>query len=155
MIEVVTAISMASSAFSALKKGITVGKDLQDMGQQLSKWAGAMSDLDFLETKNKNPSVFQILGGGVESQAMEIFAARKRANAMRQELKDYISVVYGPSHWEELLRIEAEIRVQKRETEYRRLEIIQNIKEWAAGITLFLILVGALFGFIWLAMNTG
>jgi len=155
MIEVVTAISMASSAFSALKKGITVGKDLQDMGQQLSKWAGAMSDLDFLETKNKNPSVFQILGGGVESQAMEIFAARKRANAMRQELKDYISVVYGPSHWEELLRIEAEIRVQKRETEYRRLEIIQNIKEWAAGITLFLILIGALFGFIWLAMNTG
>ena len=155
MIEVVTAISMASSAFSALKKGITVGKDLQDMGQQLSKWAGAMSDLDFLETKNKNPSVFQILGGGVESQAMEIFAARKRANAMRQELKDYISVVYGPSHWEELLRIEAEIRVQKRKTEYRRLEIIQNIKEWAAGITLFLILIGALFGFIWLAMNTG
>ena len=155
MIEVVTAISMASSAFSALKKGITVGKDLQDMGQQLSKWAGAMSDLDFLETKNKNPSVFQILGGGVESQAMEIFAARKRANAMRAELKDYISVVYGPSHWEELLRIEAEIRVQKRENEYRRLEIIQNIKEWAAGITLFLILIGALFGFIWLAMNTG
>jgi len=155
MIEVVTAISMASSAFSALKKGITVGKDLQDMGQQLSKWAGAMSDLDFLETKNKNPSVFQILGGGVESQAMEIFAARKRANAMRQELKDYISVVYGPSHWEELLRIEAEIRVQKRETEYRRLEIIQNIKEWAAGITLFLMSVGGLFGFIWLAMNTG
>jgi len=155
MIEVVTAISMASSAFSALKKGMQVGRDLQDMGKQLSQWAGAMSDLDFLETKNKNPSVFQILGGGVESQAMEIFAARKRANAMRAELKDYISVVYGPSHWEELLRIEAEIRVQKRENEYRRLEIIQNIKEWAAGITLFLILVGALFGFIWLAMNTG
>lgn len=155
MIEVVTAISMASSAFSALKKGMQVGRDLQDMGKQLSQWAGAMSDLDFLETKNKNPSVFQILGGGVESQAMEIFAARKRANAMRAELKDYISVVYGPSHWEELLRIEAEIRVQKRENEYRRLEIIQNIKEWAAGITLFLILIGALFGFIWLAMNTG
>ena len=152
MIEVVTAISMASSAFSALKKGITIGKDLQDMGQQLSKWAGAMSDLDFLETKNKNPSVFQILGGGVESQAMEIFAARKRANAMRQELKDYISVVYGPSHWDELLSIEAEIRVQKRENEYKRLEMVQSIKEWAAGITLFFLLLGALFGLIWLMM---
>ena len=68
--EVVTAITLASSAFSALKKGMQVGKDLQDMGAQLSQWAGAMSDLDFLENKNKNPSVFQILGGGVESQAM-------------------------------------------------------------------------------------
>jgi len=150
MIEVVTAISMASSAFSALKKGMQVGKDLQDMGMQLSQWAGAMSDLDFLENKNKNPSVFQILGGGVESQAMEIFAARKRASAMRSELKDYISVVYGPSHWEELLSIEAEIRVQKRENQYKRLEMVQSIKEWSAGVALFLILVGALFGFIFL-----
>lgn len=150
MIEVVTAITMASNAFSALKKGMQVGKDLQDMGKQLSQWAGAMSDLDFLENKNKNPSVFQILGGGVESQAMEIFAARKRASAMRAELKDYISVVYGPSHWEELLSIEAEIRVQKRENEYKRLEMVQFIKEWAAGITLFFVLLGALFGLVWL-----
>lgn len=152
MIEVVTAITMASNAFSALKKGMQVGKDLQDMGKQLSQWAGAMSDLDFLENKNKNPSVFQILGGGVESQAMEIFAARKRASAMRAELKDYISVVYGPSHWEELLSIEAEIRVQKRENEYKRLEMVQSIKEWAAGITLFFVLVGGLFALVWLMM---
>ena len=150
MIEVVTAITMASNAFSALKKGMQVGRDLQDMGKQLSQWAGAMSDLDFLENKNKNPSVFQILGGGVESQAMEIFAARKRASAMRAELKDDISVVYGPSHWDELLSIEAEIRVQKRENEYKRLEMVQSIKEWAAGITLFFVLLGALFGLVWL-----
>ena len=152
MIEVVGAITMASSAFSALKKGMQVGKELQDMGVQLSQWASAMSDLDFLERKNQNPSVFQILGGGVESQAMEIFAARKKAAAMRSELKDYISVVYGPSHWDELLSIEAEIRKSKRENEYRRLEMVQNIKEWAAGITLFLMLVGALFGLIFLMM---
>lgn len=150
MIDPISAITIASSAFSALKKGMQIGKDLESMGMDLSRWAGAMSDLDFLEKKNQNPSVFQILGGGVESQAMEIFAARKRAESMRSELKDYISVVYGPSHWEELLRIEAEIRVQKRDNEYRRLEIVQNIKEWSAGISLSLLLVGGLFGFIWM-----
>jgi hypothetical protein len=148
MIEVVGAITMASSAFSALKKGMQVGKDLQDMSTQLSQWASAMSDLDFLEKKNQNPSVFQILGGGVESQAMEIFAARKKSNAMRKELRDYISVVYGPSHWDELLAIEADIRKQKRENEYKRLEMIQSIKEWAAGITLFFVLLGGLFGLV-------
>ena len=148
MIEVVGAITMASSAFSALKKGMQVGKDLQDMSTQLSQWASAMSDLDFLEKKNQNPSVFQILGGGVESQAMEIFAARKKSNAMRKELRDYISVVYGTSHWDELLAIEADIRKQKRENEYKRLEMIQSIKEWAAGITLFFVLLGGLFGLV-------
>ena len=94
--------------------------------------------------------MFQILGGGVESHAMEVFAARKKASAMRSELKDYISVVYGPSHWEELLSIEAEIRVQKRDNEYKRLEMVQSIKEWTAGIALFFILIGGLFGLIWL-----
>ena len=81
---------------------------------------------------------------------MEIFAAKKKRDSMRAELKDYISVMYGPSHWEELLRIEAEIRVQKRDNEYRRLEMVQTIKEWSAGITLFFMLVGGLVGFIWL-----
>jgi hypothetical protein len=149
MIEVGLAISSAATAFNYLKKGMQVGKDLQDMGGQLSMWAGAMSDLDFLENKSKNPSVFAILGGGVESNAMEVFAARKRANAMRSELKEYISVMYGPSHWEELLQIEADIRKQKRDNEYKRLEMIQSIKEWAAGITLFLLLISTLVGIIW------
>ena len=135
MIDPVSAIALASSAFSALKKGMQIG---------------GMSDLDFCDKRNQNPSVFQILGGGVESQAMEIFAAKKKRDSMRAELKDYISVMYGPSHWEELLRIEAEIRVQKRDNEYRRLEMVQTIKEWSAGITLFFMLVGGLVGFIWL-----
>ena len=71
---------------------------------------------------------------------------------MRAELKDYISVVYGPSHWEELLSIEADIRQQKRENEYARIELKQKITEWTAGIGLFVILVGALFGFIGLCL---
>ena len=155
MIEIGVAISTAASAFNMLKKGMQVGKDLQDMSGQLSQWAGAMSDLDFLENKSKNPSVFAILGGGVESDAMEVFAARKRATAMRDELKAYISTMYGPSHWQELLQIEADIRKQKRENEYKRLEMIQSIKEWVAGITLFFLLLGALFGLVWLMTMGG
>jgi len=150
MIDPVTAIAGATAAFNALKKGIQVGKDLQDMGGQLSKWAGAMSDLDFVDRRNQKPSVFKILGGGIESEAMEIFAAKKKRDAMRAELKDFISVVYGPSHWEELLKIEADIRIQKKENEYRRLELQQTIIEWSAGIALFFIITGSLFGLVWI-----
>ena len=81
---------------------------------------------------------------------MQIFAAKKKRDSMRAELKDFISVVYGPSHWEELLKIEAEIRVQKKENEYRRLELQQTIIEWSAGITLFFIFIGSLFGLVWI-----
>ena len=150
MIDPITAIAGATAAFNALKKGIQVGKDLQDMGGQLSQWAGAMSDIDFVDKRNQKPSVFKILGGNVEAEAMELFAAKKKRDAMRKELKDFISVVYGPSHWDELLKIEAEIRVQKKENEYKRLELQQTILEWSAGVTLFVIFIGSLFGLVWI-----
>jgi len=37
MIDPVTAIAGATAAYNAIKKGISVGRDLQDMGTQLSK----------------------------------------------------------------------------------------------------------------------
>jgi len=151
MIDPVTAIAGATAAFNMLKKGIAVGKDLQDMGGQLSKWAGAIADLDFADKQNQKPAWYKTLGGGVQAQAMEIFAAKQKAAAMRQELKDYISVMYGPSKWQEILEIEADLRKQKREHEHRRMEIKQAIIEWTMGIVVFVVLIGGLVGFVWLA----
>jgi deferrochelatase/peroxidase EfeB len=150
MIDPITAIAGASAAFNAIKKGIQVGKDLQDMGGQLSQWAGAMADIDFAKQQTENPPWYKALGGGVEAQAMEVFAAQKKKDAMRKELKDFICVAYGPSHWEELLSIEAEMRKSKRETEFRKMELKQSIIEWTAGFILFLIAASCLAGIIWL-----
>lgn len=150
MIDPVTALAGATAAFNMLKKGIAVGKDLQDMGGQLSKWAGAIADLDFADKQNQKPAWYKTLGGGVQAQAMEIFAAKQKAAAMRQELKDYISLMYGPSKWEEILAIEADLRKQKREHEHRQMEIKQKIIEWSAGVALFILCVGGLAFFTWI-----
>ena len=150
MIDPITAIAGATAAFNTLKKGIQVGKDLQDMGGTMAKWAGAIADLDFADRQNQKPPWYKALGGGIESQAMEIFAAKQKAESMRKELKDYISVMYGPSKWQEILEIEADLRKQKREHEHRQMEIKQTIIEWTSGIFLFLCCIGALFGFVWI-----
>ena len=114
MIDPVTAIAGATAAFNALKKGIQVGKDLQDMGGQLSQWAGAIADLDFADRQTQKPPWYKALGSGVEAQAMEIWQAKQKAESMRKELKDYISVMYGPSKWQEILEIEAKLRKEKK-----------------------------------------
>jgi len=150
MIDPVTAITGATIAFNALKKGIQVGKDIHDMGQALSKWGGAMADLDFADRQNQKPPWYKALGGGVQAEAMEIFAAKQKAANMRQELKEFISAAYGPSKWDEILEIEADLRKQRKEHEHRRLEIRQKIIDWTAGTVLFLVLVAGLVGFIWL-----
>ena len=143
----VTIISGATVAFNALKKGFAVGKDLQDMGSQLTKWAGHMSDLGQAEKQVKNPPWWKTLGGSIEAESLEVFAAKRKAEAMRKELKDYISFTMGPSAWDELVAIEGKIRKQKKEQEYRKAEIQEDIITWTLSIFLLTISFGIL-GFI-------
>ena len=138
----VTIIGGATVAFNALKKGFQVGKDLQDMSGQLTQGAGCMSDLSFMEAKNKNPPWWKALNGGsVEADALAIFTAKRKADSMRQELKDWISFSMGPSAWDELVATEGRIRKQKKEQEYRKAEMQEAIVTWTLSI--IIILTGA------------
>ena len=143
----VTIISGATVAFNALKKGFAIGKDLQDMSGQLTKWAGHMADLGQAEKQVKNPPWWKSIGGSVEAEAMEVFAAKRKAESMRKELKDYISFTMGPSAWDELIAIEGKIRKQKKEQEYRKAELQEAIITWVVTGVLLLIGFGTL-GFI-------
>ena len=140
----VTIISGATVAFNALKKGFAIGKDLQDMSGQLTKWAGHMSDLGQAEKQVKNPPWWKSLGGSIEQESLEVFAAKRKAEAMRKELKDYISFTMGPSAWDELVAIEAKIRKQKKEQEYRKAELQEAIITWTVSGILLLIGFGVL-----------
>ena len=147
----VTIIGGATVAFNALKKGFQVGKDLQDMSGQLTQWAGAMSDLSFMEQKNKNPPWWKALNGqSVEAEALEIFTAKKKAEAMRQELKDWISFSMGPSAWDELVATEGRIRKQKKEQEYRKAEMVEAIITWTVTGLLLVSGIGAIILIAWI-----
>jgi hypothetical protein len=143
----VTIIGGATVAFNALKKGFAIGKDLQDMSSQLTKWAGHMADLGQAEKQVKNPPWWKSIGGSVEAEAMEVFAAKRKAESMRKELKDYISFTMGPSAWDELVAIEGKIRKQKKEQEYRKAELQEAIITWTLSILLLILGFGIL-GFI-------
>ena len=62
MIDPVTAVGLATSAFNAIKQGISVGRDLQDMSGQLSQWGKAFSDFSYAEDKAQNPPWYKFKG---------------------------------------------------------------------------------------------
>ena len=144
MLDPVTVIATASAAYNALKKGIEIGRDLQDMGGQLASWAGAISDIEFLAKKAENPPWWKI-GGNVQAEAIELFAAKKKIEAQRNELKTYIQYSYGQSGWEELLRIEAQVRKRKQATDHRRAEMQELL------ITIAIVSIATLAGLAGLA----
>ena len=146
MIDPITAVGVATSAFNAIKKGIAVGRDLQDMGGQLSQWGKAFSDFNYAEEKSKNPPWYSFKGSDEET-ALQIFAHRKKMEEMRKDIKAFISWNYGPSAWEEVLQIEAKMRKQRKEELYRKEELKRTIIEWIVGILAAVIGI-AVMGFI-------
>lgn len=151
MIDPITAIAVASKAFGMLKAGIAAGKELQDMAGTLGQWAGAVSDLTYLEGKAQNANWFQTLFGSASKQnAVEIFAAKKKAEAQRAELKQYLQFAYGQSGWEEFMRIEGQVRKQQQDLVYRKAEIKEKIIEIVLILFIIGMIVGAVGGFAYL-----
>lgn len=153
----VSAMATASAAFGALKKGFSIGRDIESMAGDLSRWMGALSDIDQAEKEAKNPPIFKKLfnGKSVEQEAIEAFAAKRKAQAQRDELKQWISLTMGMSAWEELIRMEGNIRKQRQETLYLQRERRQKFVEICVIIGSVLIGAALLVGFIWFVKTKG
>ena len=144
MLDPISAIALASSAYNALKKGIEIGRELQDMGGQLSQWASAISDLEFHEKKASDPPWYKAFGGNAQAEAMEVFAAKKRIEAQRNELRTYIQYSYGQGGWNEFLKMEADIRKRRQAHEHRQAEV----KEMLVSVLLIFLMVSSVAGMI-------
>ena len=146
----ISAMATASAAFGAIKKGFQVGRDIEAMASDLSRWMGAMSDLDMLEKEAKNPPIFKKLfaGKSVEQEAIETFAAKQKAQQQRYELQQWIGLTLGRSKWDELVKMEGSIRKQRQETLYKQRQRRRKFVEIVAWILMGLFAAGILYGFI-------
>ena len=81
MIDPVTALAAATTAFNAIKKGFEVGRDIESMSGDLSRWMGSVSDIDKAGEYAKKPPLFKKLfaANSVEEEAMASFMAKKKA----------------------------------------------------------------------------
>ena len=134
MIEVAAALSAATTAFNAIKKGFEVGRDIESMSGDLGRWMGAASDINKAEEYAKKPPLFKKLfaAGSVEEEAMASFMAKKKAEDMRYQLKQLISLTRGPAAWEELLKTEGEIRKKRQAAVYAQKERQRKVIEITA-----------------------
>lgn len=120
-----TAMAAATAAFKGIKKAVEVGKDISSIGGTLSTWSKAVSDMDFLDEKAKKPPMYKMFTNN-QANALDVWTKKQKLKEMRTELKEYISFVYGPSAWKEIVRIEAEQRKAQRDAVYAKKEFVDN-----------------------------
>ena len=146
----ISAMATASAAFGAIKKGMQVGRDIESMAGDLSRWMSALSDIDQAQKEAKNPPIFKKLfnNTSIEQEAITAFANKEKAAAQRYELQQWISLTLGRSKWDELVRMEGQIRKQRQETLYKQRERRQKFVEIVAWIVTICLGAGILYGFV-------
>ena len=152
MIDPITAVATATAAFNTIKQGFQAGREIEGMAGDLSRWMGAVSDIKKSEELAKKPPLFKKLfaSGSVEEEAMQAFMAKKKAEDMREELRNIISFTRGPSAWEELLKTEADIRKKRQAAIYAQQEYRRKVIEIVAVAVATLACLGLIGFFVWL-----
>ena len=143
MIDPITAVSVATAAFNTIKQGFNAGREFESMAGDLSRWMGAVSDIKKADEYNKNPPLFKKLfqAGSVEEEALQTLMAKKKAEDMREELKNIIMFTRGTSAWDELLKTEADIRKKRQKMIYDQEERRRKFFEICAIILMILLFV--------------
>ncbi len=143
----ISAIAAATAAFNVIKKGFEVGRDVESMYGDVGRWMGAVSDINQAEKMNKKPPLFKKIfaGSSIEQEAMDIFAAKKKAEAMEQELKTFVNMTHGPNSWNEILALQGKIRKDRQRMIYEQQERRREILN-AVGIILLVLALG---GVVW------
>ena len=59
MIDPASAIAIATTAFTGIKKAVAVGKEISELGSDISKFGKAVSDLDYLGNKAEDPPLWK------------------------------------------------------------------------------------------------
>ena len=122
----ISAIAAATTAYNAIKKGFKVGKEIEGMSKDLGRWMGAIQEVKEGHNKAKGRSC-----GSVEEEALESFAALKKAQQMENELRNFVNMHYGPNAWNEVIRIQVNIRKKKKEAieeaKRKQAQMVENI----------------------------
>mgnify|MGYP003138520577 FL=1 len=145
------AVTGATTAYNAIKKAISVGKEIEDMSSELGRWMSAVSDVDNVHRNANSPSTFdKLFNGSIEQVAIESFSAKKKLSKQREELRNFLIGNYGLQAWDDLIKEEGRIRKARQEAIYAKEEQQRMIRDYTIMGIASLVGLGALGWMIWL-----
>jgi hypothetical protein len=150
MIEIATAVSLASSAYGAIKKAMETGQEVEDMIGYFGKFFDAK---DQLSEANMKASTSSFVGkmfnsGSVESQALEVTAARHKIMAIEKELREFLIYTGQIEFYEDMMKERRAIRLARAEAAKAAAERKAFWIDVSAVVGALAVVAGILVGFI-------
>ena len=112
MVEIGIAISMASTAFNAIKRAVEVGREVEDVAGYFGKFFDARDQISEANGYGKNqPLVKKLFSGqSVEAQALEITVAKYKIASIEKELREFLIYSGQGQFYEDMMQERRSIR---------------------------------------------
>ena len=110
MVDPISVLGIATTAFNTLKKGFELGKDAESMIKDVGRFMHSVDDIKNAHKNKKNRKF-----GSVEEESLETFVALKKAKQMEDELRNFMNANYGLNAWNDILRIQPRLRKERKE----------------------------------------
>jgi hypothetical protein len=143
MLDPVSAMAIATSAYNVLKKGIEVGRELEDMGGQLGTWFGAIADVKAADEEAANPPLFKkvFAKSSVEQEAIENLMRKKKIEQQERELREMIVYRFGVDAYRDMIKDRNHIRDARKRAIDARARKIKKLILNAVAIALIALIV--------------
>ena len=160
----ITLMAGVAAAFNGLKHAVSVGREVQDVFGQLSKWADSAGQLqDYINRERdpnhqqKKPGLFQKIGFSKSdtSEALDLYAYQQKLREMEADIQQmfYYGALQhlGQEGYREFIQLRKKIREDRermiREQAERRQKFIENTF-WGSLLLLTLFVAYEFFLFI-------
>ena len=143
MLDPVSAMAIATSAYNVLKKGIEAGRELEDMGGQLGTWFGAIADVKAADEEAADPPLFRkvFAKSSVEQQAIENLMRLKKIEQQERELREMIVYRFGVDAYRDMIKDRNTIREARKKAIDARARKIKKLILNAVAIALIALIV--------------
>ena len=148
MMEIAAAISMASTAFNALKKGMETGREIEDMVDYFGKWFEAKDALSEQNINANNQPAFKKMfsGNSVEAQALQVTHAKHKIKQMEKELYEYLLYTGQQQFYNDMMAERRVIRQARIDEAIRRSDRRRFWFDLIVGSGAVLVAVGVIIG---------
>jgi nitrate reductase NapE component len=158
MIDPISALAIATTAFKAVKSLVEAGREIEDVTGQLGTWFSAVADINNAAEDKKKPPFYKKLAKNnqsIEQEALDALVAKKKVLEMERELWQMVSARYGQDAYREMMHMRKEI-AKKRDLEvWKKRRQIQQMIDIVIVSVLALTGIGIIGFLVWLIKTKG
>ena len=130
-------ISIATTAFTVIKQGVSVGKELHSLSGQIIKFVKQMNIVE--EEHNKEKSKWYTSSN---EEALDTYFKLKQVHDMENQLREMFMLYGAPNAWSEFIAIRTDIKKKRQAAIAKKKKDRENLIMMCAYAALVIALIG-------------